>query len=266
LLASEHLTDEDRAAALANRGEAHRRAGDSTAALLDYSAAIALDDGNVRATAGRARVLIDSGQLDAAEPLVERLIASGATGAGAHFMQGQIAAQRGQYDLAISAFDAALEEDRQDVRALSSRARMKLAQGDAAGAMADFDAAVRMDPHFADARAGRCWLALRQRPDAPEGDDQAREDAETAVSQAPQNFDAQTCLGILQLRAEEWSGALRSFNAALALDPGSPMALFGRGVARRRGGDGAGVTDMNQARDFDHHIGETFAQLGVATY
>jgi hypothetical protein len=37
-------------------------------------------------------------------------------------------------------------------------------------------------------------------------------------------------------------------------------------VARRRGGDGAGLTDMNQARDFDHHIGERFDQLGVATY
>jgi hypothetical protein len=50
------------------------------------------------------------------------------------------------------------------------------------------------------------------------------------------------------------------------VEPGNPTALFGRGVARRRGGDGDGSRDMNQARDFDHHIGEQFDRLGVRTY
>jgi tetratricopeptide (TPR) repeat protein len=233
--------------------------------LRDFSAAIALDDGNARAIAGQARILIDSGQLDAAEPLVERLIASGAIGAGAHLMQGQIAARRGEAEAAIAAFDAALEEDSQDVAALASRARVKQAQGDADGAMADFSAAIAIDPQFADARAGRCWLALRQQRE-PRDDAQAREDADIGVTQAPRNTEAQTCLGILQLRAGEWANAEASFDAALAMEPGDPIALFGRGVARRRGGEGAGITDMNQARDFDRHIGEKFDQLGVTTY
>jgi Tfp pilus assembly protein PilF len=142
---------------------------------------------------------------------------------------------------------------------------VKQAQGDADGAMADFSAAIAIDPQFADARAGRCWLALRQQRE-PRDDAQAREDADIGVTQAPRNTEAQTCLGILQLRAGEWANAEASFDAALAMEPGDPIALFGRGVARRRGGEGAGITDMNQARDFDRHIGEKFDQLGVTTY
>jgi len=74
------------------------------------------------------------------------------------------------------------------------------------------------------------------------------------------------CRGILQLRNREWGGARTSFEAALAREPGNPVALFGRGVARRRGGDDDGREDMNRARDFDRHIGEKFDAWGVDTF
>ena len=258
------LTGADRASALANSGAAHARAGDTRSALRDFAAALAVDDSNSRALEGRANILIRSGQFDAAEPLVERLVAGGG-GAHAHLMQGEIAAGRGDYQAAVEAFDAALSEDGHNAVALAGRARMKVALEDNDGAMTDFDSAIGIDPHLADARAGRCWLALRLNRD-PANDGRAREDAEAAVNLAPRDFNAQTCLGILQLRAHQWDGAKAAFDAAVAIRPGDPLALFGRGVARRRGGDGAGLTDMNQARDFDHHIGERFDQLGVATY
>lgn len=259
-----NLTGADRANALANSGAAHARAGDTRSALQDYAAALAIDDSNNRALEGRANILIRSGQFDAAEPLVERLVASGG-GAGAHLMQGQIAAGRGDYQAAVEAFDAALSEDAHNAVALAGRARMKEALNDNDGAMADFDAAIGIDANLADARAGRCWLAIQQSRD-PSNDTRARQDAEAAVAAAPRDFNAQSCLGILALRSHEWPVAKQAFDVAVAARPGDPLALFGRGVARRRGGDGAGLTDMNQARDFDHHIGERFDQLGVATY
>jgi tetratricopeptide (TPR) repeat protein len=208
--------------------------------------------------------LIRSGQFDAAQPLVERLVASGA-GARAQLMAGEIAAGRGDYNAAIEAFSAVLQSDSRNAPALAGRARMKEALGDHDGAKADFDAAIAIDPNLADARAGRCWLAIQQSRD-PAGDAPARDDAEAAVAAAPRDFNAQTCLGILALRAHQWLEAKQAFEVALAVRPGDPLALFGRGVARRRSGDGPGVTDMNQARDFDHHIGEHFDQLGVVTY
>jgi tetratricopeptide (TPR) repeat protein len=264
LIEGGNLTGADRANAFANSGAAHARAGDTHSALQDFATALAVDDSNSHALEGRANILIRSGQFDAAEPLVERLVAGGA-GARAHLMQGEIAAGRGDYRAAVEAFDAALSEDGHNAVALAGRARMKVALADNDGAMADFDSAIGIDPRLADARSGRCWLALRLNRD-PANDGRAREDGEAAVNAAPRDFNAQTCLGILRLRAHQWDGAKAAFETAIAIRPGDPLALFGRGVARRRGGDGAGLTDMNEARDFDHHIGERFDQLGVATY
>ena len=95
---------------------------------------------------------------------------------------------------------------------------------------------------------------------------QARNDAEAAVTADARQVDAQLCRGILQLRGGEWENARHAFEAALAVEPGNPTALFGRGVARRRSGEGAGREDMNQARDFDSHIGEAFDEWGVETF
>ena len=257
LITSGGLESAAHAEALANTG----------AALRDFAAALALDDANAPALEGRARILIASGQFGAAEPLVERLIATNAAGARAHLLQGQIAAGRSDYAAALDAFDTAVGEEPHNLAALVGRARMEEALSDGNAAMADFSAAIAIDPHSPDARAGRCWLTLNQLNGGAQHDDtQAREDAEEAVARAPRDFSAQTCWGVLHLRASEWAQAQQSFDAALTIQPGDALALFGRGVARRRGGDGAGLTDMNQARDFNHHIGERYDQLGVATY
>jgi len=68
------------------------------------------------------------------------------------------------------------------------------------------------------------------------------------------------------LREGEWGNAKTSFEAALAVESGNPIALFGHDVARRRSGDNDGTDDMNLARDFDGHIGQQFDDLGVRTY
>jgi tetratricopeptide (TPR) repeat protein len=262
------LSDEDRAAVLANRAQAQQRAGDTTAALRDFTAALGLDSDNVAALRGRAAVLIRSGQLDAAEPLVERLVASGQFTSQAHFMQGRIAARRSNYAAAVQSFDAAIASDGRYAEAFAERADAKRALGDADGAAADFNAAINIDPNLADARAGRCWLRLQHKPAPGEerDDGPAREDGDAAVAADPHNFQGQLCLAILQARANDWSNARASFDIAANLQPGNAMALFGRGVARKRAGDGAGQQDMNQARDFDHAIDGKFIDLGVATY
>lgn len=268
LIEGGQLSDEEHAAALANRGLAQQRAGETTAALRDFTAALGLDADNMTAAAGRASILIRSGQLDAAEPLVERLVASGELPARAHFMQGRIAALRSNFPAAIAAYDAAIADNAHDVEAITARADAKRAQGDDDGAAADLDSAISIDPHFAAARADRCWLRLQRKPEPGVQRDDAplREDANAAVAADPHNFEGQLCLAMLQARAGDWSNARAAFDVAVNLQPGNAMALFGRGVARKRAGDGAGQQDMNQARDFDHAIDGKFIDLGVATY
>lgn len=262
LIDSGELDAAQRAEIQAHRGAAHRTAGDVTPALRDFEAALRVDEDNPEALEGRAAILLASGQLDAAEPLVTHLITTGERLDQAHLLRGDIAMQRGDYEAAIAAYDAALQRNSRLALALAHRGRAKQRLQDNAGALDDFDAALRIDNSLVDARAGRCWLSLLRNEEIS----RARTDAEAAVAADPQNVEAQICRGVLQLRGEEWDGARTSFEAALAVEPGNPTALFGRGVARRRGGDGDGRDDMNQARDFDRHIGERFDDLGVRTF
>jgi tetratricopeptide (TPR) repeat protein len=252
---------EAKASAFANRADVRFEAGDVTPALRDFEAALGLQADNEAALLGRARILINSGQLDAAEPLLRRAVEAHNSGE-AHEMLGQVDVRRGAFESAIENFNAALAQDQRSAIALAGRARAKQRLGELDGAAGDYDAAIRQDGDLVEARAGRCWLDLNQGRELG----RALRDAEAAVAVEPAHVEAQVCRGVLQLREGQWEAAKASFDAALAIESGNPMALFGRGVARRRSGDGEGREDMNLARDFDGHIGEQFDDLGVRTY
>ncbi len=251
---------EARAAAYAGRGAAREASGEVTPALRDYEAALRLDGAQTLALIGRGRLLVRSGQLDAAEPLLARASGSDTSGA-AHELLARIALQQGRFDDAITHFDASLAQA-QSATAMAGRARARQRSGDLTGATSDYDAAVRLDGTLSEARAGRCWLDLNEERNL----ERARTDAEAAVAGDPQNTEAQLCRGVLQLRGGEWANAQASFDAVLSVERGNPVALFGRGVARRRSGDNDGHEDMNLARDFDRHIGEQFDDMGVETF
>jgi tetratricopeptide (TPR) repeat protein len=262
LIESGELDEPARAEAQALRGDAHYTADAVTPALRDYEAALRLNENNARALEGRAGILLASGQLDAAEPLVDRLIEAGNASANALRIKGDIALLRAAYTDAISYFNDAIAADGRLALAYAHRARAKERLGDATGARADYGSAIQIDGALAEARAGRCWLSLREGRDL----EQARNDAEAAVAADPRQVEAQLCRGVLQLRGGEWANAQRSFEAAQEVEPGNPTALFGRGIARRRSGENDGRADMNQARDFDRRVAEAFRAWGVETY
>ncbi|MEZ5961048.1 MAG: tetratricopeptide repeat protein [Hyphomonadaceae bacterium] len=255
------LTPDQRSVAFSTRGGAQEEAGDVTAALRDYGSALDLDTENPAALLGRGRILLASGQLDAAEPALRRSIELADAGE-AHQLMGEIMVRRGEFSEAITFFNTALDREPRSARALAGRARAKQRLGDLDGAGNDYDQAIRADGNLAEARAGRCWLDLNEDRELQ----RARQDADAAVAADPRNVEGQLCRGVLQLREGEWADAKTSFEAALAIESGNPIALFGRGVARRRSGDRDGTEDMNQARDFDTHIGQQFDDLGVRTY
>lgn len=258
---NESLTPQQRSVAFSTRGDAQEGSGDVTAALRDYGSAIDLDGENPAALVGRARILLASGQLDAAEPAARRAIEINQAGE-AYQILGQIQVRRGEFSEAITSFNNAISHEPRSAIALAGRARAKQRLNDLEGAANDYDQAIRADGNLAEARAGRCWLDLSEKRQF----DRARQDADAAVAADPRNVEGQLCRGVLQLRDGQWAEAKASFDAALAVESGNPIALFGRGVARRRGGDNSGTEDMNQARDFDGHIGEQFDDFGVRTY
>ena len=261
------LDSAQRALVHAHRGTAAQAAGDVSYALRDFDAALDLQADNAEALEGRGRILLASGQLDAAEPMADRLIAGHHALGAAYWIKGSIALQRSDYATAIEHFNASISADGRNASAFAGRARAKWRQDDLPGALADYDAAIRIDDDLADSHAGRCWVRVTQAgDDDKDNDGPMRADAEAAVRLAPEGLEGQLCLGLLQLRAHQWEPARDTYDTALRLAPGNPTALFGRGIARNRSGDRGGTRDMNQARRFQSRIDATFHSLGVNTY
>lgn len=260
VLAEPDLASADRAAALSHRGELKRQTGDPTGALADFAAALAIDGEMTEAKLGRAAVLLDSGQLDAAEPLITNVIARGAPPPRAQFLLGVLRARQGNAAAALTAFDAAIAADRRNPEAYASRGALRQAQGDGDGAAADFDAALRLDPTHAGALIGRCWSRVQRRGDLAA----ALADAEAALTASSANERAQLCRGLIQLRREDWAEARAAYDAVLLNNPSSAEALFGRGVARRELGErDEGRDDIRQAYRINSHIDDDFKRLGV---
>mgnify|MGYP000446876029 CR=1 FL=1 len=117
---NEALTPEQRSVAYSTRGDAQN---DVTAALRDYGSALELDDENLAAQLGRGRILVASGQLDAAEPILRRAIELYQSGE-ANDLVGQIMVRRGEFVEAITFFNAALDKDPRSATALAGRARL----------------------------------------------------------------------------------------------------------------------------------------------
>jgi lipoprotein NlpI len=153
----------------------------------------------------------------------------------------------GQPELAIKHCTSAIQSGKVQGEELAklhyNRGIEWASKGEHARAIADYDAAIRLDPKFAEAyfNRGHAW-ANRADPD------RAIADYGAAIRLNPKDPAA------LASRAAEWllkgehARAIEDFDAALKLDPKNGGALFGRGRARFYAGDFAGaVTDMEPA-------------------
>lgn len=260
VLASTDLAPRDRVTALVSRGDANSADNSPTAALADYAAALALEPESAEAKLGRAGILLNSGQLDAAAPLIDSVIQSGALASRAHLLRGKLRILAGDVGGAMPEFDAAIAQDGRNAEAFAQRGLAKQKFEDYAAAERDFDAAIRLDSREPYARAGRCWNRIYQNGDIAA----ARADAEAAIAASPALVTAQLCLGLTQLRQQNWADARTAYDDALAHDSANAAALFGRGYARRQAGESAqGAADIRRAYEFNSHIDEEFERLGV---
>ncbi|MDX2274783.1 MAG: tetratricopeptide repeat protein [Hyphomonadaceae bacterium] len=260
VLAQPALESAQRAAALSVRGELKRRAGDPTGALADFNAALALDEALSEAKLGRAAVLLDSGQLDAAEPLINGVIEQGDAPARANYLLGLLRARQGNPDAARTAFDASVAADNRNAEVFAARGTLRQAHGDEAGAMQDFDAALRLDGPNREALGGRCWSRVRQSGDLAT----ALRDAEAALEVSVRDKTAQLCRGLIQLRREDWTEARAAYDAVLLNEPTNAAALYGRGLARRELGErDEAADDIRSAFRLDSGIDREFERLGV---
>ncbi|HIV78859.1 MAG TPA: retroviral-like aspartic protease family protein [Candidatus Sphingomonas excrementigallinarum] len=166
--------------------------------------------------------------------------------------------------LAIDDLNTTLNLDASDSRARMIRAELRLRAGNPAGTIADldllngqlareddarmqmaqlysgadaFDAAIaqydlwmaahREDSHRSTAQNGRCWSRMLANKDL----DKALGDCNAAVHAIPGNPSFLDSRAFIHLRQKDDRAALADFDAALAIDPKRPWALYGRSLA-----------------------------------
>ncbi len=139
------------------RGEAFSGKGEFAAAIQDFDKAAAFPAAQVssRIYDARAYARAQSGDLNAALADSARGVSSAPTNATAHAISAVVLAKRGDGVAADAAMAEALRLAPNDIDVVSCRGDMKLAKGDAAGALADFDTVLADRPNQAFAKRGR---------------------------------------------------------------------------------------------------------------
>ena len=198
---------------------------------------------------------------------------------------------------AAADFDEALRLKPGDVPTLTSRAELRVAGGDRAGAAADAAAADAIAPKNANVRAdiGRVYgrldrllealdqydlwiqshpvdaglahvLNARCRTRALLGQelDKALTDCNAALRLNPDGPDILDSRGLVQLRRGELDKAIADYDAGLGRDAQRAWSLYGRGVAKlRKGRTAEGEADVAAATSLQPHIAEDARHYGI---
>jgi tetratricopeptide (TPR) repeat protein len=132
--------------------------------------------------------------------------------------------KRGQLDKALSDFTRVISS-RPDAKAFYHRAIVFTKLNLLPQAIADYSAAIAVNPSFYDAYNNRGVLLERQGQD-----DKALADYNAAIALRPSNVQAYINRGLVLERTGQIDKALADFDRAIALDPVSPDAYYNRGL------------------------------------
>jgi tetratricopeptide (TPR) repeat protein len=206
-----------------NRGLAYRGKGDLDRAIQDYAQAI---------------------------KLAPKLAAAFVNRGVAHD-------RKGEYDRAIADYDQAIKL-RPSAEAYFNRGNAHLGKSQYAAAIDDYNQALKLQADFAPAFDNRCWARavvgiLKQ----------ALADCNEALRLIPNNAATFDSRAFVFLKMTNYDAAVSDFDRALHSDPKLAFALYGRGLARMRNGDGAGEADINAAKAIQADIAEEYARYGM---
>jgi tetratricopeptide (TPR) repeat protein len=85
-----------------------------------------------------------------------------------------------------------------------------------------------------------------------------------ALSIQPSCANALHTRGFVNLKIGQPNGAIADYDAALRINPRQASSLYGRGIAKIRGGDVAiGERDISAAKALQSNIADEFATLGI---
>ncbi|MCI0342303.1 MAG: tetratricopeptide repeat-containing serine/threonine-protein kinase [Planctomycetales bacterium] len=207
--------------ALANRGDLHRRIGETAGALADFDAALRLKPDFAEALNNRGIARDDAGDTRGAE-------------------EDFAAAMRASADFTAPWLNRGL-----------LRARL----GDLAGSVADLTEYLRRHPGDAAALVGRGQAFLRLGDVRP-----AERDLGEAILSLPGDWRLRYLRGNARGALGDYPGALEDYSESLRLRPGHALSWSQRGDVRRQLGDPAGaVGDYSEAIRLAPEVADTWA-------
>jgi tetratricopeptide (TPR) repeat protein len=152
------------------------------------------------------------------------------------------------------------EGNQGDSAVLSWRAQARERAGDAAGALADFNAALAIRPDLPGALLGRGRLLLEA------GEFEAAQQTLQRSIELHDSVIARDLLGGQALLRGNHQAALEYYGAILEREGSDPMDVvgyYGRGVARLRSGDEQGREDIARAEELNPRVTEGFVERGI---
>ena len=190
--------------------------------------------------------------------------ANGATPSTApeYVERGLVRNQRGDLDGAIADFTAAIALDPHHAMAFNNRGNARSDKHDLDGAIADFTEAIAIDPRHAMAFSNR-GITRRDKGDL-EG---AIADFTEAIALDPGDSRALTNRGNARCDRGDLEGAIADYTQAVALDPRLAMAFNSRGNARRAKADLDGaIADYTQALAIDPRFAMALTNRGTTRH
>lgn len=176
-------------------------------------------------------------------------------------MRGNAFRMQGQYDRAIDDYNAAIRLAPLDGVAFQNRAVTYIRKGEYGKAISDLDRAIQLKSNFTNALNARCWARAARGTDL----DGALADCDAALRIDPSFIDAIESRGLVMLRMERFADAVKAFNDVLAHDQTHPESLYGRGIAKLRLKDQTGgQADIKAAVAAEPGIASEFASFGVS--
>jgi len=164
--------------------------------------------------------------------LWEHVLALDPTNWVAYTNRGVARQAAGDVDGALADYGAALRYNPGYAEGRNDRGIVRYLRGDLDGALADYDAAIRVRPEYADAYLNR-GLARQAKGDATG----ALADFGVAIRLRPGYARAHYSRANLRLAAGDVDGALADYGAAIEADPRYAEAYNNRAIARRSRGD-----------------------------
>ncbi|MBK1986752.1 serine protease [Sphaerospermopsis aphanizomenoides BCCUSP55] len=224
-----------------------------TAAINDFSQAIALDPKNSMAYYNRGNTRYDMGDKQGALADYNEAIRFNPYHANAYYNRGVVRYYLGDKQGAIADFTVALRFSPDDIFAYYSRGSVFRSMKDGRGAFADFDQVVRLAPHLPESyynRAlARAFFNDRQGIIA---------DFTQAIALNPRFSNAYINRSLIIRRLGQIPAAIQDLNTVLSYEPNNAIAIYQRGLFRRDAGDRQGAfADLQRAAELFQQARDT---------